>query len=176
MKSQIETTGIKKGGTLIEGGASDVRTFNPILVGDTTSGLITNLVYDSLLDVDPDTLEPIPNLATKWDVSPDGKTMYLPFRDESSWWVINAADGSIKSTIPITTASHVCASNPSELMLAAAADSSRVYVGNCDAGNVAIIQTLNDTLLLQMPAPFSASFGANGNPLPQNPVFVLAGP
>jgi hypothetical protein len=41
---------------------------------------------------------------------------------------------------------------------------------------VAIIQTLNDTLLLQMPAPFSASFAANGNPLPQNPVFVVAGP
>jgi DNA-binding beta-propeller fold protein YncE len=94
----------------------------------------------------------------------------------SSVTVINAADGSTKTTIPVTTASKVCASNPSELPLAAAADSSRVYVGNCDAGNVAIIQTLNDTLLLQMPAPFSASFSANGNPLPQNPVFVVAGP
>ena len=90
--------------------------------------------------------------------------------------VINAGDGSIRTTIPVTTTTHVCASNPSELPLAAAADSSRVYVGNCDAGNVAIIQTLNDTLLLQMPAPFSASFAANGNPLPQNPVFVVAGP
>jgi len=90
--------------------------------------------------------------------------------------VINAADGSTKTTIPVTTASKVCASNPSELPLAAAADSSRVYVGNCDAGNVAIIQTLNDTLVLQMAAPLSASFKANGNPLPQNPVFVVAGP
>jgi len=70
----------------------------------------------------------------------------------------------------------VCASNPSELSIAASADSTRVYVGNCDAGNVADIQTLNDTLLLELPAPQSASFSAGGTPLPQNPVFVVAGP
>jgi peptide/nickel transport system substrate-binding protein len=74
VKSQIDTTGIKKGGTLIEGGASDVRTFNPVLVGDTTSGLITGLVFNGLVDIDPDTLQPVPNLATKWDVGPDNKT------------------------------------------------------------------------------------------------------
>ena len=113
---------------------------------------------------------------------PDGSRAYISSAAisggnvSSSVTVINAADGSTKTTIPITTAPHVCASNPSELMMAAAADSSRVYIGNCDAGNVAIIQTLNDTLLLQMPAPFSASFASNGNPLPQNPVFVVAGP
>jgi len=49
-------------------------------------------------------------------------------------------------------------------------------VGNCDAGNVAIIQTLNDTIVLQMPAPLSAAFSSSGTPLPQNPVFVVAGP
>jgi peptide/nickel transport system substrate-binding protein len=85
VKSQIDTTGIKKGGTLIEGGAADVRTFNPIIVGDTTSGLITNLVYDSLLDVDPDTLEPIPNLATKWEVSPDSKTYTFTLKQGVKW-------------------------------------------------------------------------------------------
>jgi YVTN family beta-propeller protein len=90
--------------------------------------------------------------------------------------VINAADGSARTTIPMTTASKVCTSSPFELPLAAAADSSRVYVGNCDAENVAIIQTLSDTLVLQMPAPLSASFNPDGTPLPQNPVFVVAGP
>jgi YVTN family beta-propeller protein len=113
---------------------------------------------------------------------PDGSRAYISSAAvsganvTSSVTVINAADGSTKSTIPVTTATHLCASNPFELPLAAAADSSRVYVGNCDAGNVAIIQTLNDTLVLQMPAPLSASFATNGNPLPQNPVFVVAGP
>jgi DNA-binding beta-propeller fold protein YncE len=89
--------------------------------------------------------------------------------------VINAADGSPRTTIPLTTVQQVCASNPSELSIAASADSTRVYVGNCDAGNVADIQTINDTLLLQMPAPQGATF-KDGNPLPQNPVFVVAGP
>jgi len=113
---------------------------------------------------------------------PDGSRAYISSATVSGpnvtsrVTVINAADGSFRTTIPVTTTTHVCASNPSELTMAAAADSSRVYVGNCDAGNVAIIQTLNDAMLLQMPAPFSATLAANGNPLPQNPVFVVAGP
>jgi YVTN family beta-propeller protein len=90
--------------------------------------------------------------------------------------VINAPTGAIQSTIPLVTTAKVCASNPSELSITASADSTRVYVGNCDAGNVAIIQTLNDTLVLQMPAPLSAAFSSGGTPLPQNPVFVVAGP
>lgn len=113
---------------------------------------------------------------------PDGSRFYVSGASVSGGnvtsqvTVINAADGSFRTTIPFTTVAKVCASNPSELPIAAASDSSRVYVGNCDAGNVAIIQTLNDTMLLQMPAPLSASFSTNGNPLPQNPVFVVAGP
>ncbi len=104
-------------------------------------------------------------------VSTSGTVTYVTSRIT----VINASSGSVTTTIPLTTVAQVCASNPSELSMAAAADSSRVYVGNCDAGNVAIIQTLSDTMLLQMPAPQSATF-SNGTPLPQNPVFVVAGP
>jgi YVTN family beta-propeller protein len=94
---------------------------------------------------------------------PDGSRAYISSASvsggnvTSSVTVINALDGSFKTTIPVTTVAQVCTSNPSELSIAAAADSSRVYVGNCDAGNVAIIQTLNDALVLQMPAPQSAT-------------------
>jgi len=104
-------------------------------------------------------------------VSTSGGVTYVTSRIT----VINASSGSVTTTIPLTSVAQVCASNPSELSMAAAADSSRVYVGNCDAGNVAIIQTLSDTMLLQLPAPESATF-SNGTPLPQNPVFVVAGP
>jgi len=112
---------------------------------------------------------------------PDGSRAYVSRSSVSGGnvtsqvTVINAADGSIRTTIPLGAVAQVCASNPSELSIAAAADSSRVYVGNCDAGKVAVIQTLNDTLLLQVPAPLSALF-SHGSPLPQNPVFVVAGP
>jgi YVTN family beta-propeller protein len=116
-------------------------------------------------------------------VLPDGSRAYISramvsgTNVASSVTVINAADGSARTSIPLTTVSVApgCGSSPSELPIAAAADSSRVYVGNCDAGNVAIIETLTDTMLLQMPAPLSASF-SKGAPLPQNPVFVVAGP
>jgi YVTN family beta-propeller protein len=114
-------------------------------------------------------------------VLPDGTRAYISSAVVSGGnvtsriTVINASSGSVTTRIPLTTVAQVCASNPSELSMAAAADSSRLYVGNCDAGNVAIIQTLSDTMLLQMPAPQSATF-SNGTPLPQNPVFVVAGP
>jgi YVTN family beta-propeller protein len=94
---------------------------------------------------------------------PDGTRAYISSAAVSSGnvtsrvTVINALDGSVKTTIPLGIAAQVCASNPSELYIVAAADSSRVYVGNCDAGNVAIVQPLNDTLLMQMPAPVSSS-------------------
>ena len=104
-------------------------------------------------------------------VSTSGGVTYVTSRIT----VINASSGSVTTTIPLTSVAQTCASNPSELSMAAAADSSRVYVGNCDAGNVAIIQTLSDTMLLQLPAPQSATF-SNGTPLPQKSVFVVAGP
>jgi YVTN family beta-propeller protein len=95
----------------------------------------------------------------------------------SSVTVLNTADLSVKTTIPLTSVRLVCSSKTaSELSMAASEDSSRVYVGNCDAGNTAIIQTSNDTLVLEMPAPFGAFSPPATKPPLQNPVFVLAGP
>lgn len=39
--------------------------------------------------------------ADSMQITPDGKTMYLPFRDEDSWWVINAGDGEVTAKIPV---------------------------------------------------------------------------
>jgi peptide/nickel transport system substrate-binding protein len=83
--SQIDTAGIKKGGTVIEGSTADVRTLNPVLVSDTASGRITSLVFDSLVLVDPDTLEPTPNLATKWEVSADSKVYTFTLKEGVKW-------------------------------------------------------------------------------------------
>jgi DNA-binding beta-propeller fold protein YncE len=95
--------------------------------------------------------------------------------------VFDATDFSVKLTMPLTkvkSAPGCAAMTWSELFMAAAADSTRVYVGNCDAGNTAVIQTSNDTLLTQIASPVSAQKPATsgGTPPPQNPVFVLAGP
>jgi DNA-binding beta-propeller fold protein YncE len=69
----------------------------------------------------------------------------------------------------------------------AAADSTRVYVGVCDAGSVAVINTTTstiavggnqpDTLVTNLVAPFSAGSpqGGSSEPPPQNPILLLTG-
>lgn len=60
---------------------------------------------------------------------------------------------------------------------AASADSTKVLVGKCDAGSTTVIRTSDDTPVLDLPAPPGTSTPPNGgNALPQNPVFVMAGP
>jgi peptide/nickel transport system substrate-binding protein len=83
--SQIDTTGIKKGGHLTEGSVSDIQTFNPILQKDTASGRIIALVFDGLVNVDPDTLQPVPCLATKWDAAADGKAYTFTLKQGVKW-------------------------------------------------------------------------------------------
>ena len=73
------------------------------------------------------------------------------------------------------------------LFAVAATDSSRAYVSVCDAGAIAIINTTTssitaggsntpDTLITDMTAPFGAgNAGSNGEPPPQNPIFLLRG-
>jgi len=63
------------------------------------------------------------------------------------------------------------------LSAAASADSSKVFAGKCDSGSTAVIRSSDDTPVLDLPAPLSTVTPPNGgNALPQNPVFVLAGP
>jgi YVTN family beta-propeller protein len=90
--------------------------------------------------------------------------------------VLNAATLGVIATIPLSSvpvASGCPAQTWSELSMAAAADSSRVYVGNCDAGNTAIIQTSNNTVVTTIAAPPGVLAGTT--PTVQKPIFVLAG-
>jgi hypothetical protein len=63
-------------------------------------------------------------------------------------------------------------------MMGAAGDSTRAYLSSCDGGNVNIIDTSNDTYILNQPSPISTRAPIPPslfNP-PQNPVFLIAGP
>ncbi len=75
----------------------------------------------------------------------------------SSVTVVDTVRETIKTTIPLATVSQVCASARFELSVAASADDTRVYVGNCDAGNTSIIQTSTDTIVTNLLAPLSAA-------------------
>jgi hypothetical protein len=64
------------------------------------------------------------------------------------------------------------------IMMGAGGDSSRAYLSSCDGGNVNLIDTSNDTYILNQPAPIGSRMPVSPDPQspPQNPVFLIAGP
>lgn len=70
-----------RGGTLKYGIAVDLVPSN-ILTNTGTTPYVVGLVFESLTRYPHDKLEPQPLLATKWTVSPDGKTVTLDLRDD----------------------------------------------------------------------------------------------
>src|ERR1700730_5642739 len=56
---------------------SDPRTFNPILITDSSSGQLTGDLFETLLQLNPVTTLPQPRLAEKWDIAPDNKSITL---------------------------------------------------------------------------------------------------
>jgi len=117
--------------------------------------------------------------------------------------VMNASDNSLRTNVSLGSAwvdvhnPTGCTANLAGMPLVrfrlsiAANDSSRVYVGKCDAGKIAVINTVSgaDTLVplgpinagvnAAMDTPLSAfppPQPAGGQPPTQNPVFLLVGP
>ncbi|MBZ5571332.1 MAG: YncE family protein [Acidobacteriia bacterium] len=134
---------------------------NRIYVVDPAAGTLTSLeaATDALTALTVSVANPVSVAAL-----PDGSRVYVSTAAVSGGTVtsgvvvLNAVGLTAKTTIPLTSVPAACATQTwSRLSIAAAADSSKVYVGNCDAGNTAIIQPSSDTLLLQVPAPISAA-------------------
>jgi len=99
--------------------------------------------------------------------------------------VINTSGNAVKTTITMPAVpaagpyeAPICTSTRFRFMMAAGGDSSRVYLSSCDAGNVNIIRTSDDTYLLSLYGPPSARspISPSNQPPPQNPVFLFAGP
>ena len=73
------------GGRIVRAATGDPKSFNPIIVTDTTSYLYTGQVYYSLLTRDPKTGELTGSLAQKWGLSADGLTVTYTLRDNLVW-------------------------------------------------------------------------------------------
>jgi peptide/nickel transport system substrate-binding protein len=58
---------------------------NPFIGIQGTDYMLWHLNYDFLVGFDAKTLEPRPELATKWEVSPDGKVWTFTIRSDSKW-------------------------------------------------------------------------------------------
>ncbi len=73
------------GGTVISGTFADAQILNPILATDVPSGEINARVFDSVVEIDPNNGQPIPNLAEKWEISADGLTYTFYFHKNVKW-------------------------------------------------------------------------------------------
>jgi len=72
------------GDTLLYGSIGDATTFNPILVNDTASGTISDLIFEGLAKVD-DKIAWIPALAESWSYSEDGTEWVFKLRQDVKW-------------------------------------------------------------------------------------------
>lgn len=97
-------------------------------------------------------------------VPPDGSQAYVATAAVASGFVtssvtvIETATLAPQAIIPLATVPQSCVTGtPFELYTAASADGTRVYVGNCDAGNTAIINTSTAAVVTSLPAPLSAA-------------------
>ena len=62
-----------------------IETIDPGLTLDMASIEITEQLFLGLTDFDPQTYEPVPELATSWTVSKDGKTYRFNMRKDAKW-------------------------------------------------------------------------------------------
>ncbi len=124
--------------------------------------------------------------ATVFDaISLTVKSSVFPLLSPATTGTQAYAAAPVTSCAPVTP--YVPGATRFRLSSAAAVDSSRVYVAMCDAGSVAVINTVTsanstsstnatDNLVLDLNAPFSAApAGSNSEPPPQNPIFLFTG-
>jgi peptide/nickel transport system substrate-binding protein len=73
-----------KGGRVVEGSFSDIKTMNPILVQDVPSSIVTSLQYDGLIEADPKSGEPKPRMAT-FELGKDGLSYTYTIGANVNW-------------------------------------------------------------------------------------------
>lgn len=74
----------RRGGEIVEVRGAEPQVLNPILGADVLSQNVANLIYASLLAVDPRTAEVRPNLGS-WTVSSDGLTYSWTIAASANW-------------------------------------------------------------------------------------------
>lgn len=70
--------------TFVESSLGDARRLNPVIANDNASGSINDLVFNGLVKYDKD-IRLVGDLAKRWEVSNDGKTITFYLRQEVKW-------------------------------------------------------------------------------------------
>ena len=74
-------------------------TADPSLATDTTSVAVIEHLFLGLTDLDDQTYAPVPELATKWEVSEDGLEWTFYMRDDVTWVKYNPATGEVEQVL-----------------------------------------------------------------------------
>ena len=73
------------GATIIETVPGDIATLNPLVNESSNGSVVINRILDSLITLDPDTGEIIPNLAKSWEISEDNLQYTFHLRRGVHW-------------------------------------------------------------------------------------------
>jgi oligopeptide transport system substrate-binding protein len=77
---RVVAGGIKRGGTFRTNALDNIKTLDPARIGLAWETNIGIQIYDRLIGLDPATLTLKPELASRWDISPDGLTYTFHLR------------------------------------------------------------------------------------------------
>ena len=75
----------KYGGQLVLSSSSDPKSFNDIVAQETSTSMVTELIYEGLIRTNAVTLKEEPTLAERWSVSPDGLKWMFYLRKDVLW-------------------------------------------------------------------------------------------
>ncbi len=73
------------GGTIIRGDFADAEVLNPILFTDNASDIVCQMMYNALVQVNPEDTTVMPDLAERWEVSDDDLTYTYYLRKDVKW-------------------------------------------------------------------------------------------
>ncbi len=65
--------------------AAEPETYDPNLAVGQSDGRVARLLFEGLTREDPETLEPLPGQAYRWEIAPDGKTYTFHLRPGITW-------------------------------------------------------------------------------------------
>ena len=72
-------------GVLHYGIGSEVQTLDPHVLSDTSAMEISGALFEGLVRLNPETLEPEPGVAKSWEISDDGLTLIFRLNPEAKW-------------------------------------------------------------------------------------------
>jgi len=71
----------KRGGTIIIGTLGEAQTINPLLVNETEGTWRCRMMFGEFVQLDPETLKPVPGIAKEWTISDDGREYTFTIQD-----------------------------------------------------------------------------------------------